>query len=93
MNIPFIAVAFYVLLIGIPALSGTYILVSSYGRQKSSSGLALLIYSIVVGGFMTYLMPEGKFSGGNSFIVFPLVLFVAITIGAISGVIARRNDK
>ena len=93
MNIPFIAVAFYVLLMGIPALSGTYILVSSYGRQKSSSGLASLIYSIVVGGFMTYLMPEGRFSGGNSFIVFPLVLFVAITIGAIAGVIARRNDK
>ncbi len=93
MNIPFIAVAFYVFLIGVPALAGTYILVSSYGRQNSSSGLALLIYYIVVGGFMTYLMPEGKFSGGNSFIIFPLVLFVAITIGAISGFIARRNDE
>ena len=47
MNIPFIAVAFYVFLIRVPALAGTYILVSSYGREKSSSGLALLIYSIV----------------------------------------------
>ena len=93
MNVPFIAVAIYALLIGIPALAGTYIIVSSYGRQKSSSGVALVIYSIAIGGFMTYLMPEGRISGGDNLIVFPLILFVAITIAAILGFIARRNDK
>lgn len=88
-----IPVAFSVVLVGIPAAAGAYLIVSHFGHRKVSTGVSLLIFAFAVGLTIFYMMPEGRFSGGNNRLIVPLVLAVGLVSGAISGFVSRRRNK
>ena len=93
MDIPLIAVFFYALFVGIPAIAGTYTLINHDTKKEQFFGILLLFYSIALGSFITYLMPVGKFSGADNTKMFPLVVTVSILAVAVPSFISRRKKK
>jgi hypothetical protein len=86
-------IGFSLLLVGIPALAGTHMVVSSFGRKSVSNGISILLYAIAVSAALAYFLPEGRISRGDYQITAPSVLILCIVLGVISGFISRYRGK
>ena len=91
MNIP--TIVFSLLLVGVPACTGTYFVIRYFGSQKVSAGIFLLLLAFGVTFTRLYLLPQTMIGGGDYFMVMPWMLGVSIVVGAALGLLARRDKK
>ena len=83
------------LLVGIPAFAGAFLVVNYFGRQRLSSGVSMLIFSVAVCVVFVIYAPESKLTGGEYGLTAPGALLLGILLGGLAGFISksRRNDS
>jgi hypothetical protein len=78
-------------LVGLPAGIGSYIVVNRPANDNLSTGLMLLLYAAVLGAVFAYLIPDGRLLDANFRLKMPGVFVASCVIGAIAGLMKRRN--
>ena len=87
------SVTLSVLLVGLPAFAGGYLIVRYFGHKRLSSGISMLIFAIAMGGGLALLLPEGRLSGGTYLFTAPGALVIFIILGAVFGFLSKRRGN
>ena len=86
-------VVFALVLVGLPTLFGTFMIVRGRSKKDINGGGTVVVYAIVVGFIYAYLLPRGAITRADHGINMPSVFGVALVIGLVAGLIARRRDR
>ncbi len=81
------------LLVGIPAFAGVYLIVTNFGRAGVSNGVSILIFAIVVSSLLTFYAPESRTTGDSFLLTAPSSLALGAIFGATTGFITRRRRR
>lgn len=84
---------FAIVLVGLPTLFGSFMVVRGRSRKDINGGATIIVYAIVVGFIYAYLLPQGAFISADHGINMPLVFAVALVVGVVAGLVARRHDR
>lgn len=89
----FLPLGFVFILIGIPALIGSYNVGAQIGRESIRNGLGVLIYAAALAAAFAILLPKGNLVPGNYVFKSPGMFIGCAVLGAVAGFVSRFSNK
>lgn len=80
------------MLVGLPAGFGAYVIVDRSKYNKPATGFMFILYAFVLGGFISFFLPEGKLMPADFQLKMPGVFILGCLIGVLVGLWKRRRS-